>query len=201
MIREHVLEMEQILHRFSESNLPEQQQIDLHKIKEFLMPIIETEKERMEKEALGLKYSWLKFHPLKKLQDAVNTLSSVTNLFIEAKEAEEVYERETQDLLHQIELTETDSEENDEIVENLRHLRKQRRNAKDFLDLAAPLKNYSLHNRQVIRDLGQVHAEMIQISKNLDNRSYKVREKTSLQEAFDKARMDTMAKTAAAREL
>jgi hypothetical protein len=185
--REEAYEAEAILENLVKSNIHKKTKEDLERLLELIVPIAEKERLKEYKENLGIKWSWGSFHPKNKLQDALNTLTSVVNHHQEAKLEEDVYEKETQDLLHALEITDPTDEQLLEYGRDLQILRQKRRNAKDFMEIAAPLFHYSTKNRHVIKELSQVLAEMNRITEGLENRTYKIREKTSLQEAFDRA--------------
>lgn len=185
--REEVYEAEAILENLVKSNVHKKNKEDLERLLELFVPLAEKERLKEYKESIGIKWSWNSFHPKNRLQDVINTLTSVVNHHQEAKIEEDVYEKETQDLLHAIEITDPTDEELLEYGKDLQAIRQKRRNAKDFMEVAAPLFHYSTKNRHVIKELRQVLAEMTRVMEGLENRTYKTREKTSLQEAFDRA--------------
>jgi hypothetical protein len=185
--REEAYEAEAILENLVKSNIHKKNKGELERLLELIVPVAENERLKEYKESLGIKWSWSNFHPKNRLQSAINTLTSVVNHHQEAKLEEDVYEKETQDLLHALEITNPTDEQLLEYGRELQMLRQKRRNAKDFMEIAAPLFHYSTKNRNVIKELGQVLTEMNRIMEVLENRTYKIREKTSLQEAFDKA--------------
>lgn len=186
MERDKLYEAEHILSELENSKAPLE---SIQKLKEIFNPLFEKEREKEYKEKLKIeKYSWSNFDPHQQLQIAVQNLSSVMTYHYEAKAEEEKFHDATQDLLHAFELTEPTDEDLIELGKELRTLRKQRRKTKDFLTLTEPLFNFVVKNKQLIKELGQVQGEMTRISKTLDGRKYYTKEKTSLQEAFDKAK-------------
>lgn len=188
MNREEVYEAEAILEDLAGSNLHINHREQIERLLELFVPVAEKERLKEYKNDRGIKWSWQDFHPHKKLQDAIRTLSSAVTFHQEAKLEEDTYERETQDILHALELAELDDDQILEIGKELQLLRQKRRNAKDFMELVAPLFAYSVKNRPVIKELSQILSEMEQIMNSWENRRYTARERTDLQSEFDNAK-------------
>jgi hypothetical protein len=186
--KEEVYEAEVILEDLLESDMQIHHKVAIERLLELIVPMAEKERLKDYKDSRGIKWSWSDFHPHKKLQDSIRTLSSAVTFHQEAKLEEEIYEKETQDILHALELTELDDEQILVIGKELQLLRQKRRNAKDFMELVAPLFAYSTKNRNVVKELGQVLSEMQQTMNSWETRRYTVREKTELQYAFDTAK-------------
>lgn len=156
-------------------------------LRETFQPIIDNEKTKQKKKKLALKCSYAKYEPRKKIMHAIDALSNGPRLYEEASENAEKCNRLTQDILHAMELLEADEEQLRNWAEELKDIRINRREAKDFVDVMEPLYKFALKNKQLITSLGQIHTEMQNIMKQKETRSYKVREKTSLAEAFEQA--------------
>jgi hypothetical protein len=90
-------------------------------------------------------------------------------------------------LLHAFELTNPTDDDLIQLGKQVVELQKKRRQTKNFIEITEPLFNYVTNNRHVTKQLGKVHGEMLGIIKVQSNRKYTPKEKTSLQEAFDKA--------------
>ena len=81
-------------------------------------------------------------------------------------------DRQTQDILHNIELNE--NSQYDYICQGftLRDIRRKRRNAKDIKEATAPICNWMKENRKVINDLERLLGEVRKQEKQAQNRSY-----------------------------
>lgn len=157
------------------------------RIKEVFQPIFDNEKDKEFKRARNLKWSWAKFSPLSNCQITLSTLNGVNGFYQEAKNEVVAYERETQDILHAIELTDLSDSELMELMNRLREIRRYRRKAKDFIIVIEPLLHFSEQNKRMIKELGKVHKEIQSNITKLENRIYTPREITTLEEAFKQA--------------
>lgn len=156
-------------------------------LRDTFQPIIDNEKNKQKKKNLSLKYSYAKYEPRKRIMHAIEALSNGPRLYEEALENVEKCNRLTQDILHAMELLEADEEQLKLWAGELKDIRLNRREAKDFVEVMEPLYKFTVKNKQLVTSLGQIHTEMQKIMRQKENRTYKVREKTSLAEAFEKA--------------
>lgn len=189
MEREIVYEAEELLAELEKSKAPQEK---VQRLKEIFTPVFEKEREKEYKEKLEIeKYSWANFIPHKNLQTTIHTLSSIITFHQEAKLEEDKFHAKTQDLLHAFELIDPSDEELIDLGKQLITLRKERRKTKNFLELTEPLFNFATKNRNLVKELGQIHGEMIKTLQNFEARNYRVKEtsNTSLQEAFEKAKV------------
>lgn len=189
MERDSIFEAEQLLFELENSTAPKEQIV---RLQEIFAPLFEKEREREYKEQLEIeKYSWANFLPHRNLQTVIQTLSSIITFHQEAKLEEDRYNDATQDLLHAFELTNPSDDDLIELGREVIKLRQQRRKTKNFLEVTEPLFNFAVKNRNILKELGQIQSEMNRKLQTLDNRSYQVKEKTALQEAFDKVKKET----------
>lgn len=81
-------------------------------------------------------------------------------------------DRQTQDILHNIELNE--NSQYDYICQGftLRDIRRKRRKAKDIKEATAPICNWMKENRKVINDLERLLGDIRKQEKQAQNRSY-----------------------------
>ena len=86
--------------------------------------------------------------------------------------AENDIDRQTQDILHNIELNE--NSQYDYICQGftLRDIRRKRRKAKDIKESTAPICNWMKDNRKVISDLERLLGDVRKQEKQAQNRSY-----------------------------
>lgn len=191
MDRETLYAAEQLLFELEKTTAPQEK---IQKLQEIFFPLFEKEREKEFKEQLEIeKYSWGNFNPHKSLQTTVRTLTSIITYHQEAKLEEDKFNDATQDLLHAFELTEPTDEELIDLGKKLIALRKQRRRTKNFLEMTNPLFNFAVKNRTLLKELGQIQGEMDKVLQTIDARSYRVKETTSLKDAFDKAKTKQLA--------
>ena len=68
--------------------------------------------------------------------------------------------------------------------------RLKRRECKDFVEIIKPLYEITSENQKLINSLGKCKSTIAQTINRHQNRTYKVREKTELQLAFEKTRQE-----------
>lgn len=96
------------------------------------------------------------------------------------------------DLTHAVELADFPRKDAHGILLKLKENRKIRREHKDFVSMAAPLKSFVLRNPQLLKEVENLHTAMHRLSGSLETRVYTMRTLASLEEAFNKAGMRTM---------
>lgn len=163
------------------------------RLKELFHPIADNERKKEFRQQRNLKWSWSKFDPRQKIQQATDCLSGIINHYEEAKAEIDTYQKETQDILHAIELTELTDEELTDYMKRLREIRKYRRIAKNFVEVAEPLYHVALANKNVVKELGKASGEIQRIVTTIESRTYRPRVITSLEEAFTKAKSEVVA--------
>lgn len=156
---------------------------ELEIIESFLIPIIENEKMKQFKRERGLKWSWNNFDPKVELSRVIHALTPCETLLEEAMYEVKKLDEETQDILHALEFGIL-GEDRDEMVDVLVEVRQKRRVAKDFTEMIKPMVAFSKKHKNIMKELGQMHAEMNNISENFETRRYFPRVKTALEEAF-----------------
>ena len=155
-------------------------------IRELLSPIIEAEKQKSFRVQRKLKYSWGSFDIVSRVQTMTNDLKSITKYHEEALEELRVYDNETQDILHALEFLENTDEEMKKMSEELAEIRKNRRKAKDFIELSTYLCDFADQNRQAVNKLAEASRNTKACFAKLERRTYTPREKTALAVAFEK---------------
>jgi hypothetical protein len=181
---ELAMETEKILNELSKDSVV---YVQVSRLKEIFAPIIENEKEKEFKRKRDIKTSWNKFTPHREISRAINALCSSVSLYEEANKEINRYQKETQDILHALELTDLNDDELFNLMKDLQQIRIYRRLAKNFVESVEPLYKFSCNNKELIKKLNQVHSEVMKINLSIKDRSYNVREKTSLEEAFKSA--------------
>lgn len=96
-------------------------------------------------------------------------------------------EREYLDINHAIELFKFNAYEGYLLSKQLQDNRIKRRKAKDQNQQLEPLYDLITKNKNLIRDLNKTQGEIHKIKMAHQQRNYKVRARTDLQEAFNKA--------------
>lgn len=159
----------------------------IKQVYENLKEYFEKVEDRANKRNEKIKYSYQEFNPISEVTKVINGLSNAIALYGQANEEINYYNNETQDILHAIELTDMDEETSMKLFNDLKKNRENRRIAKNFVELVEPLHDIARNNVKLINELGKVQAK-IQITESvISNRKYRVREKTDLELAFEKA--------------
>jgi hypothetical protein len=154
------------------------------RLKEIFMPIIENEKEKQFKRSRGIKMSWNNFHPESEISRAINALSQSVSFYEEAKSEIDTYQREQQDILHALELTDLDDNEMMNLMRDLQQVRVYRRQAKNFVETVEPLKTYAAKNKNLVNELGQIQKKTVARIQTINKKVYTCKEKKELQKAF-----------------
>ena len=161
------------------------EQVEL--IRDFLQPIIDNEKEKEFKRQRDIKTSWGNFIPHREISKVTNTLSIAGRLYKEAREEISTLDRETQDILHSLELTDLNDEDLLVQLKDLQKIRIYRRKAKNFLEAVEPLHNFTKNNPDIIKKINKLRGEIDKVNLSIKERKYYPRVKTDLQHAFEKA--------------
>lgn len=107
-------------------------------------------------------------------------------------------DKETQDLLHEIELIKFDYKKGNKLVRELQKVRKARRQAADENRTLKPLFDY-FNDKTILKDLRKIQQEIVRDSQKMEARTYtpKVRNDltcteleptSSMKEAFERAK-------------
>ena len=156
-------------------------------IRNFLQPIIDNEKEKEFKRQRDIKTSWGKFIPHREMSRVTNTLSVASKLYEEAREEISKLDRETQDILHSLELTDLSDDELSVQWKDMQKIRIYRRKAKNFLEVVEPLHNFTKNNPDIVKKINKLRSEIDKVNLSIKERKYYPRVKTDLQHAFEKA--------------
>ncbi|MBD1379055.1 hypothetical protein [Metabacillus arenae] len=180
---EDALEVENILNNLSESKETKQ---EVARLKELLGYIIQNEKDINFKKQKHISTTWNNFTPIKEISKVINVLCNCNRYYDDANEEVRIYQRETQDILHALELTELEDEEMIDLMEELKTIRVFRRRVKNFIEAIEPLHEFVSNNPDVVNGFKNVHSKMDSIRIRQGKKRYSVREKTSLSSAFEK---------------
>lgn len=127
------------------------------------------------------------------LIDMLNhAVGKVPSLYDEAYKRVHDMDLEYGDLTHAVELAEFPRKDSHGILQKLKANRKERREFKDFVSMAQPLKDFVTRNPQLVKELEALHTSMHRLNASLESRVYTVRALSSMEEAFTKAGMKTM---------
>lgn len=162
----------------------------VRELRDIFQPMIDNEKKKeISKKHLD-KYSYGKYVPTKRAAQAVHSLTNAISLYEEAYNNVHVANQSQIDLLHKIEILDQTEEELLQSAKELQEIQAIRREAKDFVALMEEFYEFSkeLKEKGYIERLGRIISAMNQKVETLNNRTYKVREKTALAEAFQKAK-------------
>ena len=157
------------------------------RLREIFMPMVENEKEKQMRKDKNIHRSWNKYTPHVEVQRAATALANAITFYEEAEKEISSWQRETQDILHALELTDMNDEEMTELMKELKEIRIHRRVAKNFVEVLEPFYNYAKDNKSIIKELGKVQNEVSKLNESIDNRKYKVREKITLRDRFENA--------------
>lgn len=185
MNTEDVEKLDETLKELEKYNYPHIQS-KVGTIRELVTPIIEAEKQKSFRRQRKLKYSWGNFDVVSRVQTMTNDLKSITKYHEEALEELRVYDNETQDILHALEFLENTDEEMMKMSEELADIRKNRRKAKNFIELSTYLCEFANQNRQAVNKLAEASRNTKACVAKLERRTYTPREKTALAVAFEK---------------
>jgi hypothetical protein len=160
----------------------------VNRLREIFEPIIQNEKDKQFKRQRDIKTTWNNFVPHREVSKTIQCLSNAIHLYGNAKEEIEAYQRETQDILHALEIADLTDEEMATLMKDLQKIRILRRQAKNFVEAVEPLYIYASNNKPLIKELGKVQSEIVKKNETINKKKYRVREKSSLQVAFDEAK-------------
>jgi hypothetical protein len=158
-------------------------------LRDIFQPIIDNERTKEAREKHLDKYSYGKFTPRKRVAQVAGTISSAISFYEEAYTNVDKLNKSQQDLLHKIELLDATEEELLQSAKDLQELQTIRRESKDFVELMGEFYKVAkqIEEAGYLKKLYQVVTDIDETIKRMENRSYKVREKTALAEAFEKA--------------
>lgn len=177
-------EVENLLHEISRFKKSDNQ---VSRIQELLQPIFDNERAKEERDKRKLSTSYMKYNVEKEISRAVNALTGIRTLFKLATEDLKRLHGEEQDILHALELTDLSMDELVEITGELKQVRIMRRVAKNFLESAQALNDFAEDNDKLAKQLQGVAGVTRKTVGTIERRRYTVREKTTLQEAFENA--------------
>jgi hypothetical protein len=127
--------------------------------------------------------------------DAQSTVSALVNMLKDVKHTYEnnqqditYLDNEYNDLNHAIELLNLNASQGFKMYKQLKKNRTDRRIAKDTNQQLKPLYDFLQNHSKLIKELNQIQNEVQKIKKQQKNRDYRLRVRSDMQEAFDKAK-------------
>lgn len=187
METEKVVELKNILGDLAQ-HTDEKVQESASRILKIVQPIFDHDEKKRFREERNMKWSWSQYYPPVEAQKAGYALTVVTKLYQDAQKEVDFLEKETQDILHALELIEDMSEEEEkELTRQLKAVRQQRRVAKNFVELAQPMVFFVQENKETVSKLNKLHGSVVQVQNKLERRTYTPRSATALEEAFARA--------------
>lgn len=187
METEKVVELKNILGELVQ-HTDEKVQESASRILKIVQPIFDHEEKKRFREERNMKWSWSQYYPPVEAQKAGYALTVVTKLYQDAQKEVDFLEKETQDILHALELIGDMSEEEEkELTRQLKAVRQQRRVAKNFVELAQPMVFFVQENKETVSKLNKLHGSVVQVQNKLERRTYTPRSATALEEAFARA--------------
>lgn len=161
---------------------------DIQEAYDMLRAETDKEKEQARAEELGLVtdiYDTTSL--LKDLQSAINVFVTHAKTYNLAADDTKRMNEMQQDLLHALELFDESVDDKVKYTEDLITLQKQRRQAKNFTEIAAPIKILVANNPKLAKDLQNCLKQVEQQLEIHKKRAYHPRRLTSLQQAFQEA--------------
>lgn len=143
--------------------------------------------------SMGFKPNYGRSNPMSETSRCLNALCNTIALYGFAEEDVKLANKQQEDILHAIELLDEDDIDMQEMLEDLKVIRKQRRNAKDYLELAKPLHRVAIQYEVIRKDLSKALKEIQKIQLLHVNRTYTPRAINSLEVVFDKAKQRELA--------
>lgn len=117
----------------------------------------------------------------------INHFQYVLKTYEQAVRDVEYYEKEYNDLNHALELLSFNAAQGYHLAKELQTNRRNRRVAKDTVYQLEPLYNLFSHSENFHKQLKIANKNVIKIAQSQSSRTYKVRVRTDMQKAFDKA--------------
>ncbi|WPF70276.1 hypothetical protein BCVP_CDS0248 [Bacillus phage BC-VP] len=160
---------------------------DIQEAYDMLRAETDQEKEQARAEELGLTpNAYDTTALLSDLQSAINVFAHAKTYNLAADDTKRMNEMQ-QDLLHALELFDESVDDKVKYTEDLITLQKQRRQAKNFTEIAAPIKILVANNPKLAKDLQNCLKQVEQQLEIHKKRAYHPRRLTSLQQAFQEA--------------
>jgi hypothetical protein len=163
---------------------------NIQELREIFQPIIDNEYNKQAKKKHLDKYSYGYYTPSKKVSNVIESLTNAISFYEEAYANVGKMNNAQIDLLHKIEILDLSEEELLQSAKELQEVQFIRREAKDFVHLMEDFYTLAceLKDKGYLKRLGRVASDINTKMENLESRTYKVRDKTALAEAFEKAK-------------
>ncbi|AFQ96338.1 hypothetical protein [Bacillus phage vB_BceM_Bc431v3] len=160
---------------------------DIQEAYDMLRVASEEDKEKVRAEELGLTPSaYDTTNLISDLQSAINIFAHAKTYNLAAEDVKRMNEMQL-DLLHALELFDESVDDKVKYTEDLITLQRQRRQAKNFTEIATPIKMLVASNPKLAKDLQNCLKQVEQQLEVHKKRAYHPRRLTALQEAFQEA--------------
>lgn len=127
------------------------------------------------------------FDPKKTIDQLYTLIHKIEPIFNDNYEDVNYYDKEMQDLLHELELIKFNAFQGYSLAKKLKENRIHRRKAKDMNLALKPLYDFYMKNKDSFKELRSVQSEVTKIEANLKHRVYTPRVNNEMTEAFKKA--------------
>lgn len=131
------------------------------------------------------RYIFEGFAPLDAIVSVISTLNTVSSIMDHANEALSLYDKESQDYLHALELLDLEQYKVEDIVFRLTVARQNRRIVQSFMSLCEPFSDFVQKNQPFLHGIIRTKATMSKMKLGLDGRKYETRVAKDLQPDFD----------------
>lgn len=162
---------------------------ELREIYGELKPVYEKQLRRDQAKELGFQthYNSSINHIEKDATTCLNVFNSFGSKFKEVEDELKVLQATQEDILHALEFLSDEEIDKEKLVDDLTTVRKQRRIAKDYLELSKPLYEIVTSYTGLRTDMKDAVNEIRKVKQYQSNRMYTPRKLTGLEEAFRKA--------------
>lgn len=106
------------------------------------------------------------------IEEFLSFLRNAGQAFIAATDEEAIAELRTQDLLHCLELYDNNYRETAKLGKTISAVRKDRRAAKDTVELTKPIKNWLDDNKSIVKSLERLLGDVRKVEAHQERRVY-----------------------------
>lgn len=196
MTNEEVFELKELLSELStKTRISDRTRERLSKANEFFDGVYESAKtNEFKKKYRGLRFSYKNYDPEAATSRMIEAVRNSTALFEEAQNDLVILDKETQDILHALEMCDLSSEQELSLMNDLRQIRINRRKCKNFIELVSPLVSFSRKHQPLLVEMKDVAKSIRQSVASIETRRYYPRVRTELDSSFEEAQNTYMSK-------
>ncbi|MRS25876.1 hypothetical protein [Bacillus sp. RIT694] len=159
---------------------------DIQEVIDMMNEVLEKQQVRDRAGELGLQTFYNKAYIEKDLMNSMNAFCSHPKGYEMACDDLKKMQGMQEDILHMLELFEDDDETLMNHMKDLVVIRKQRRLAKDYMELTKPIKVLISKYPNIGKELKQCLKNVREVQEQIRTRKYTPRELTAMEEAFKK---------------